>query len=440
MMRMKTLLTILLSLYCSLKMHAQLDGLFIETYYVTDSLDATDTIGGNLLAGETTYRVYIDLAPGSKLIAAFGDSDHPFQIAGTRRFFNNVDGATFGYDIPKVSYESNTVALDSYITIGQNGFQGLKNYFGIPKQEDTDGSFIGGGNNDGGSEIIEGGLLTNNDAVAGVPLTEADGMDTLNLVIEDWFNFGIVDFTTGEDSTIFSVNAVDSSFTSSQFEIRCTGVYGVVPDSNKVLLAQLTTPGEIALRLNVRILTLAGDTLTYYGTNVVNQPSAFFAPDLVYPQVCGCTNPDYLEFSPDFACEEDGACQTPIVYGCTDTLACNYDSLANFHIDNLCCYPGFCQERDLEEVCPQLKGETFDFKVYPNPASENVFVQVLSGVKSNLLIELSDYNGVIVYTENIVEAPLNYSTQIDLTDKPTGIYLVRVTGIEGVKNGMLVKL
>jgi len=121
-------------------------------------------------------------------------------------------------------------------------------------------------------------------------------------------------------------------------------------------------------------------------------------------------------------------------------LACNYDALANFHIDQLCCYPGFCQERDLEEVCPHLKGETFDFYVYPNPASETVFIQVISGVQSAVLIEVTDYNGVVVYTESVMDAPLNYSTQVDLIGQPAGIYLVRVTGVEGVKNMMLVKL
>jgi hypothetical protein len=114
--------------------------------------------------------------------------------------------------------------------------------------------------------------------------------------------------------------------------------------------------------------------------------------------------------------------------------------LANLHIDNLCCYPGFCQDRDLEEVCPQVKGQSFDFKVYPNPVSDQTFVQVISGVTSDITIEITDYNGVVIYTESVIDAPLNYSTQIDFSDKPSGIYLVRVTGIEGVKNGMLVKL
>jgi hypothetical protein len=437
---MKKFYSILLCLSVGIQTFAQLEGLFIEKYYVSDSLDATDTTGGHLLQGEVTYRVFLDLAPGSRLISIFGDDEHPFSIGSTRRFFNNVDGASFGYEIPKVSYESNTVALDTYISLGQNGFQGLKKYYGIPKTQDTDGSFIGGLNNDGGSEMIEGGLLVNADATAGIPLTDADGMDTLNLTISNWFSFGIVDFASGADTSIFSPNAVDSLFSSNQFVLRCEGVYGVEPDSNQVLIAQLTTPGEISLRLNAQLVNSSGDTLTYVGTNVVTQANTFFAPDLVYPQVCGCIDPGYIEFSPDYACSEDGSCQTPVVFGCMDTLACNYDPSVNFQVDNLCCYPGFCQERDIEEVCPQLKGETFDFKLFPNPVTESAFVQVISGVTSDISIQVTDYNGVDVFTEVINQAPLNYSTQIDFSDRPSGIYLVRVTGVEGVKNGMLVKI
>jgi hypothetical protein len=437
---MKQLISFIFFLALSLHSIAQLEGLYIETYYVADSLDATDTIGGHLQEGETTYRVFLDLAPGSKVLSLFGDAAHPFEVGSTRRFFNNVDGETFGYEIPKVSYESNTVGLDSYITIGQNGSQGNRKFYGLPKSQDDDGSFIGGVNNDGGSELIDGGLLVNDDVAAGIPLTIADGMDTLNLSIQEWSSFGIVDFASGEDSTIFSINAIDSIFTSTQCELKCEGVYGVVPDSNFVLIAQLTTLGEISLRLNAVVLSAVGDTITYVGTNELGLPNQFFAPFLVYPQVCGCIDPDYIEFSPDFACSQDGACQTPVVFGCMDSLACNYDPQANFQIDNLCCYPGFCQERDLEEVCPQLKGESFDFKIFPNPVTDQTFIQVISGVTSDVEIQVTDYNGLVIYSDRIIQAPLNYSKQLDFSDKPSGIYLVRVTGVEGVKNGMLVKL
>jgi hypothetical protein len=123
-----------------------------------------------------------------------------------------------------------------------------------------------------------------------------------------------------------------------------------------------------------------------------------------------------------------------------DSLACNYNPLANLEIESLCCYPGFCQERDLEEVCPQLKGESFDFKVFPNPASNSTTVQVLSGVNSDVSIEIFDYNGVVVYAEFVPDAPLNYSTQVSTVQFPTGLYVIRVTGINEVQHVTLAKL
>lgn len=437
---MKVVCWILLLFTFQSSLLAQIEDLLVERYYVADSLDATDTIGGGVEAGEVTYRVFIDLAPGTRLLEVFGDEGRPFVISSTRRFFNNIDGATFGYEIPKVSYESNTVALDSYITIGQNGFQGVRNFFGLPKFQDDDGSFIGGENNDGGSAMIEGGLLINQDSSAGIPITVADGMDTLNLQLNQWLSFGIVDFASGADSSIFGINAQDSFFESSQFVLRCEGVQGVNPDSNYVLIAQLTTAGEMSLRLNARVLSPGGDTLTYVGTNEQTSPSVIFAPYLVYPQVCGCTDPDYLEFSPDFACSQEGACLNPVVLGCTDTLACNYDALANMNVDALCCYPGFCQERDLEEVCPHLKGPTFDFEVYPNPTNDLVYIRVISGESSNLDIEIFNYHGVRVFSNSLASAPLNYSVTVNTGDFNSGIYYVKVSGLNSVQTSMLVKL
>lgn len=428
-------------LFLSLSATAQMEGIFVERYYISDNSDATDTTNGGVETGESTYRLFLDLAAGSKLISIYGDALHPFEISSTRRFFNNPDGSTFGYDIPKIAYESNTVALDTYLTLAQVGFQGSNKFFGIPKHQDVDGSFIGGLNNDGGSEMIDGGLLVNQDPAAGIPITEADGMDTLNLTINDWFSFGIVDFGTGNDTTIFSTNAVDSVYASNQFVLRSdSGVYGVNPDSNFVLIAQLTTPGEISFRLNARVLTNLGDTIVYVGTNELTMPNEVFAPYLVFPQVCGCTDPEFLEFSAIYPCSQEGACQTPVVFGCMDSLACNYDPGANFELEGLCCYPGFCAERDIEQVCPQLKGSSFDFRVFPNPADATTAIQVISGVTSDVRIDISDYNGISLYSEFVPQAPLNYSTQINMTAFPSGIYLVRVTGINETQHVMLVKL
>jgi len=55
--------------------------------------------------------------------------------------------------------------------------------------------------------------------------------------------------------------------------------------------------------------------------------------------VLGCTNSSYLEYYTQgfIADTSDNSCQTPAIWGCTDTLAFNSDSLAN--IDNGGCIP-----------------------------------------------------------------------------------------------------
>jgi hypothetical protein len=65
---------------------------------------------------------------------------------------------------------------------------------------------------------------------------------------------------------------------------------------------------------------------------------------------------------------------------------------------------------------------------------------VLSGVNSDVSIEIFDYNGVVVYAEFVPDAPLNYSTQVSTVQFPTGLYVIRVTGINEVQHVTLAKL
>ena len=46
---------------------SQIEKVIVEPYYISDSLDATDTTVGLLEIGCRTYRLYIDLAHGVKL-------------------------------------------------------------------------------------------------------------------------------------------------------------------------------------------------------------------------------------------------------------------------------------------------------------------------------------------------------------------------------------
>ena len=92
----------------------------MEKYYISDSIDETDTTGSVLPAGSKTYRIYIDLMPGSKIKKIYGDVNHALKISSTATFFNNsVDGQSFAKDFSKNRYLENTVALDTWLTLGQ---------------------------------------------------------------------------------------------------------------------------------------------------------------------------------------------------------------------------------------------------------------------------------------------------------------------------------
>ena len=194
-------LFILSTICCLPKLaNAQVENVIVETYYVSDSNDATDITGGTLDSGSVTYRVYVDLKKGTKLRKIYGDSLHNLKFLSTANFFNNIDrGQTFGKDISKSRLSENTNALDTWLTIGQACKNGA--YFGVLKSQDST-SFIGGINNDGGSAGISSGLLINNDPKAGAPLTSSDGYELATNIPTTWSDFGFKNLA-GDDSSIF---------------------------------------------------------------------------------------------------------------------------------------------------------------------------------------------------------------------------------------------
>ena len=203
MLRKLYFIIFLITAICS-SSKAQLENVFVETYYISDSIDATDSTSKPLPIGSTTYRIFIDLKPGSKLKRIYGDAFHPIKIMSTDTFWNNTDnGQSFAYLINKNRLGDNTVALDSWLTLGQATKLTPIPYFGVPKVNDRDSSIVGGINNDGGSQGIETGLLTNNIPQLGIPLTLKDGLDTMTVGPENWISYGILDELTNDDSTIF---------------------------------------------------------------------------------------------------------------------------------------------------------------------------------------------------------------------------------------------
>ena len=445
---MKTfLLTLFFACFAWYNASAQLEKVILEKYYVSDANDSTDIDGGGVPVGSTTYRIYLDLKPGTVLKRIYGDENHPFSISSSEVFFNNIlDGETFGKDFIKGRYFENTVALDTWLTLGQTAKQGTKYYYGILKDQDTDGSFVGGTNNDGGSAVVATGLLINEDTTSfGRPLTEADGMDTLNSAPNSWLNSGILDLLSGDDSTMFGRLVPQSGFESNNFHLSCSGVSGTVADSNQVIIAQLTTLGELTFNINITVEEMVNGILTlvnYVSSDTLLGDNEKYNPYLSYPYSCGCDDPDFLEYSSSFVCYLEGSCQTPVKIGCMDTLACNYDPAVNINVEELCCYPGFCADRNIEEVCPSLMGNDFDVNLYPNPTSGDITMNLISGNACNWNYEVYNTYGSVKLSGSFTttESELNVVLPLDLSNIDLGMYRLKVSNGDLSKHKLFIKL
>ena len=433
---MKTKILLLFTLWLSLflgKAHAQLENIVLELYYVSDSIDATDTIGGGLAAGSKTYRIYADLAPDAKLRRLYGDANHPIRFESTANFFNNKeDGQSFGFDFSKTRLDENTVALDTWLTLGQTtksaNMQG-----GLLKVNDTDGSFIaGGGIHDGGSAEIPEGLLNNADPLAGIPLTQADGNDTLPLIPENVNSLGILSIIDQTDSTIFGSIIPGNIFESRNAAVFNSGTKGVDTLQNHVLLAQLTTLGDISFELNleIEVQTATGpQIIKYVARDSVLLEDEVLSPLLTYPPACGCQDPDYLEYSPSFACSDSTACLNLIVFGCMDPLACNYSNEANFNIQDLCCYIGDCNNLDIAEVCPELSIMEFSSQraqVFPNPGQNIISIQAPFEASGKVEVRIHSSLGQLVYLKGGITPSAGNTVLAEAIDVAPGVYFIQV--------------
>jgi hypothetical protein len=242
-----------------------LESFFVEKYYVSDANDATDTDGGSLPAGSVTYRVFVDLADGWRLESVFGNIDHQMDFSTTTEFFNNEDrGENTGDAINDTRLDENTVALDSWLSVGGASDE----HWAIPKYFDTDGSIVGGTNNDGGSAGIGGGLLTNADPSAGLALTSQDG-----LVAATPINTSIIGDISSLVNTYFGDANAAGSFVSTDGAYAALGGAVGPTSENMVCIGQFTTDGVFSFNVSFRIGNLSGGTVNIeqytYGTPVV---------------------------------------------------------------------------------------------------------------------------------------------------------------------------
>jgi hypothetical protein len=220
-----------------------LEGIVVEKYYTASKADAADTSGGVLQEGSVTYRIYVDLKPGYNLQAVYGVSKHQMFLKTTTKFFNNREGAPSADKIMDKRINDNTVALDSWVTIGI----ATEKRFGILKAEDKDTSII-----------------------KRKGLDKADGLylagQTQKLLL---FGLDLAFFENEKDASYF--HSENGSWAS----IGGGKAQGKMKEENKILIAQLTTTGKLSFELNLQVGTPGGTTIQYVAKNPTGKEIEF---------------------------------------------------------------------------------------------------------------------------------------------------------------------
>ncbi len=217
-----------------------LEGIIVEKYFVNNAKEHFDTVGGEFPKGAITYRIYVDMKPNYTLQAVFGVANHKLTIATTTSFFNNLkEGNGTGDKIYSKNINNNTVAFDSWLTMGA----ATESHNGVLLSEDADGSII-----------------------TKLCFKKADGLKKEKIKPVTYF---------GIDPDFFNRNNKESVFTTNNGSWAVFGGIKGSTEANKVLIAQLTTDGKLSFELNVQIGTPTGASIQYVAKNSENQEFQF---------------------------------------------------------------------------------------------------------------------------------------------------------------------
>jgi hypothetical protein len=212
----KIILSLGLSVLGTLSYSQGLDSIIVEKYY---SSTAADTVGqsangtGILPIGSVTYRVYADMQVGYTFQALYGTQDvsgnpiHTLIINTSTTFFNNEDrGTTKADGIGSTYMKNNTVALDSWFSVGA----AAAGQMGIMKTEDN-----------GAANLIfphsPPGLLTHTTTATGIALSVQDGMIAGTPVAVTFVGL------TTETNVFDATSQVGNSFSTSNGSVAALG-------------------------------------------------------------------------------------------------------------------------------------------------------------------------------------------------------------------------
>ena len=239
-------------------------------------------------AGETVYRFYVNmLDPTDRMSAVFGNDQSSLIIDTPSGAFNspyNTSWNASGIN-PAFLLVFPDLADDTYATIGLSGPASTSGLAGA-----ADPSIV----------------------------------EDANQPVTPYF------LTPG------ATNLTSTTLTGASWYILNTATNGLPDGDLRVLIAQVTTAGDISGQMNYQVFPLS------VGSDQVQMNVEFSGTGTFGVQeVPGCVIELACNYNPD-ATVDDGSCDftSCLAFGCTDLNACNYDPDAEFE-DGTCIYPQF---------------------------------------------------------------------------------------------------
>jgi len=419
----------------SLFAHAQhgLEKVIVERYYVSNKADSLAS-SGNLPVGSVTYRIYVDMLPGYNFQTAYGDSKHELRLETTTSFFNNEDRGAISPTYTITQAKSNTVMLDSWLSVGG----ACKNYLGILKKDDNGVATV----------VNVDGILASAYTAAGIALSEQDGL------IAPTVNQKVMDVTTIGLDTVLPIFDWENPKVNGQVFSAKNGAWAALggatgpTDDNIVLIGQFTTNGVFSFKLNIQIGTPSGDAENYvaenpesgeytlsslsgtYGVKIIKPTVVISSPANGTPQM----KDDIIQITANAS--DDG--KVTAVEFFVDGVSIGTDNLAPFSAQYTCVTgthhitakatdnDGYTSTSDVVSIDVETTYSSIQSKeritVIPNPASN--FITIQNAEKSafqNAMCTIYDVLG-----NEIMSASITESGNIDIRQLKDGLYIIIV--------------